>query len=183
MPTLPALAALLQEFSTVFPDKWVHLGGDEVYSYACWNSSAKVQAYMAAHGLVTMRDLRAHFQQRVRDVVAAAGKQTIFWEEVFNEGAMPTQATLNVWLSLDKVAQVLSNGIPVVNSAGWYLDQQTPPGGTHYLWEDTWMNFYAVEPLANSSLTPAQQALFLGGEASQWGEQVRAREAGWGSHG
>lgn len=40
--------------------------------------------------------------------------------------------------------------------------------------EDTWINFFLNDPLLNTTLTPAQQELVLGGEASQWGEQVDA---------
>lgn len=34
------------------------------------------------------------------------------------------------------------------------------------------MNFYMNDPLFQTTLTPEEQKLVLGGEASQWGEQV-----------
>lgn len=40
--------------------------------------------------------------------------------------------------------------------------------------EDTWINFYLNDPLVSAGLTPEQEKMVLGGEASQWGEQVDA---------
>ena len=58
---------------------------------------------------------------------------------------------------------------------GWYLDQQTPEGDTHYLIEDTWMNFYLNEPFKGDGWTAEYESMVLGGEASMWGEQVDDR--------
>ena len=60
-------------------------------------------------------------------------------------------------------------------SDGWYLDRQVPVDGKEgWFWLDTWRHMYSVEPTAGIHLTPAQEALILGGEACMWSEQVDA---------
>jgi hypothetical protein len=52
-----------------------------------------------------------------------------------------------------------------LQNAGFYLDRQIPDPETFYFFEDTWKDFYENEPLGNiTNLTPAQEALVLGGE-------------------
>lgn len=173
-PVYPVLRGLLKEFAPLFTTSdFIHLGGDEVHSFACWEQSPKVQAFMKAHGMTNVTQVRDYFQTQVQNIVIEAGHSTMFWEEVFDGGYHLNKSTVvNVWLSAAETAKVVQSGHRAVHSYGWYLDQQTPPGGTHYFWVDTWQNFYLNDPLLNSTLPPAQQALVLGGEASQWGEQV-----------
>lgn len=61
---------------------------------------------------------------------------------------------------------MLTANMPVLVSSGWYLDQQVPSlnGTTHYLWEDTFMDFYANELESGLSVSPDQLKLILGGE-------------------
>ena len=46
----PSLPELLQEVSALFPDPFLHLGGDEV-APGCWNSDPSVVAFMAQHNI------------------------------------------------------------------------------------------------------------------------------------
>lgn len=200
----PVLADLIAEFSTLFGSAYVHLGGDEVDTLQCWNESASVQAFMASHGIANVTELRNYFQQQVQDVVVKAQKSTIFWEEVFDKGFDLQESTVvNVWLSSAETVSVVKAGYRAIHSYGWYLDQQTPPGGTHYFGQDTWMNceccaatvdrsmqcrmhlrdagvaVYMNDPIGNASLTAAEAARVLGGEGSMWGEQVSAAAWCW----
>lgn len=174
-PAYDALTALLKEFTAFFPDAFVHLGGDEVSNLNCWEQSSKVQAFMAAHGIADVNALRNYFELQVQSIAHSFGKQAIFWEEVFRGGYTLNETTVvNTWDTGDEVTKVVESGHRVLFNYGWYLDQQTPPGGTHYLWVDTWQNFYDNDPLDGTDLTPEQQKLIIGGEASQWGEQVNS---------
>ena len=52
-PTINAtydfLTKFYKELQGVFPDKFVHVGGDEVPS-DCWASNPQIQSYMKSHG-------------------------------------------------------------------------------------------------------------------------------------
>ncbi|CAE7940429.1 hexa1 [Symbiodinium sp. KB8] len=89
------------------------------------------------------------------------------WEEVFNGNfSLHPNTVVNAWDGATTTNKAAQAGFFVVNNYGHYLDQQQPPGPSHYLWVDTWQNFYLNDPLDGTNLTPAQEKL--------WGEQVDA---------
>ena len=81
---------------------------------------------------------------------------------------------VDIWLSDDKLIDVVKGGRRVIESFGGYLDQQLPFGDTHYFWMDTFYNFWRHDPLKGANVTAEEAARVLGLSASQWGEQVDA---------
>lgn len=74
-----------------------------------------------------------------------------------------------VWINPQRnevVSEILNANMPVLISSGWYLDQQTPSinGTTHYLWEDTFLDFYSNEIETGLSVSPDKLKLIQGGE-------------------
>ena len=71
-PTINAtytfLTTLFKELQGLFPDKFVHVGGDEV-DPGCWASNPAIQAWMKAHGLTSFADLETLFEQLNRDAL------------------------------------------------------------------------------------------------------------------
>lgn len=174
-PVYPVFTALLQEYIPLFnTTTHIHIGGDEVWSLACWQASEAVQEFMKEKGLTSVDQVRSYFEDEVQNIVEATGRTPIVWQEVA-EGNYSVHKTtpVNVWDSA-YTHTAASQGYPVIDNYGWYLDQQDPPGSTHYFWVDTWQNFFLNDPLAGTNLTKAQQELVLGGESSQWGEQLDA---------
>ena len=74
--------SFLGEMAGLFPDKVLHLGGDEVGS-ACYNQSASVQKWLAHHPGVGVDDLIPMFWTRVHKIAAKHGKSVMNWEEAF----------------------------------------------------------------------------------------------------
>lgn len=134
-PFYEVLSGLLDEFIPLVPDMFVHLGGDEAYTYKCWETSPKVQSFMQDKGMQNMTELRSYFEMTVQQVVASKGLRTVFWEEVFTaNSALLNTTVVNVWLGMTVVEQAVRQGLNTVCSYGWYLDQQQPAGGAHYFW-------------------------------------------------
>ena len=67
------LDAVFGELATLFPDKYVHLGCDEV-SFSCWNQSTKVVGRMAEMGIprtdAGFRRLTSNYISRLAKIVA-----------------------------------------------------------------------------------------------------------------
>lgn len=59
---------------------------------------------------------------------------------------------------------ILSNG----NEHNWYLNFGFGNGDTVSLWPTV----YSLDPLNGTDLTPDEQKLVIGGEASLWGEEI-----------
>ena len=63
---------MYKELSSIFTDKFVHVGGDEVPS-ACWASNPSIQKYMKANNLTSFADLETLFEQRLLDLLNKQG--------------------------------------------------------------------------------------------------------------
>ncbi len=79
-PTREEVFAFLQEFlgevAEVFPDKYVHLGGDEV-SLDCWKSNPFIGEVMQSWGLVDYSKLQSYFIVRNLHIVRNLSKKSI----------------------------------------------------------------------------------------------------------
>lgn len=175
-PVYPVLQGLLEEFKPLFnTSDYIHIGGDEVLNYKCWEQSEEVTAFMQDFGYTNYYEVRDYFEGRVQNIVEEFHSKPMVWEEVFNGNfSLHPNTVVNAWDGATTTNKAAQAGFFVVNNYGHYLDQQQPPGPSHYLWVDTWQNFYLNDPLDGTNLTPAQEKLVLGGEMSQWGEQVDA---------
>jgi hypothetical protein len=78
------LDSFIGEMAGLFPEKVLHLGGDEVGT-TCYNQSASVQKWLAEHPGVGVDDLIPMFWTRVHKITAKHGKSVMNWEETFEE--------------------------------------------------------------------------------------------------
>jgi len=171
--TYQFIQSFLGEMANLFPDPFVHLGGDEV-DPTCWENNTDVVNWMSQHGITQPIDLQGYFEERVEYIVATIGKTSILWEECYDYGFKLNPSTvIDVWMNPQELINVIQGGRRAIQSAGYYLDRQIPDGTVHYFWMDTWQDFYNADPLGEFyNLTDAEVARVLGGEASMWGEQV-----------
>ncbi|KAM7414635.1 hypothetical protein PAMA_019449 [Pampus argenteus] len=87
-PTLPStykfMASLFQEVSSVFPDSYIHLGGDEV-DFTCWRSNPDVRAFMQKMGFGgDFTKLEAFYMESIMNITSALNKTSIVWQDVFD---------------------------------------------------------------------------------------------------
>jgi hexosaminidase len=178
--TYSFLRALFEEVATVFPDDYVHIGGDEV-DFSCWRSNPGVVAWMAAHNIAgNFSALESFYVQRVIDMVTALPKHAIGWQELFDNGlALPPSTIIDVWKYhnsptaptpgsptwQEELANVTKAGYFSILSSPWYLNVIE--------YGVDWTSFYLSDP-TNFTGSIAQKALVLGGELSMWGEWVDA---------
>jgi len=165
-PTREALYKFLDNFigemAALFPDAYLHIGGDEVNGKQ-WNANPKIQAFMQAHGLKDDHALQAYFNQRLLKIIQKHGKKMIGWDEVLHPD-LPKDTVVQSWRGQESLAQAAKQGYSGILSSGYYLDLMQPTD-EHYL----------VDPVAaNSDMTPEQLARVLGGEACMWSEYVSA---------
>ncbi|HXY39854.1 MAG TPA: family 20 glycosylhydrolase [Vicinamibacteria bacterium] len=182
--------ALVGEMTGLFPDRFFHMGGDEVVGDE-WQQNPKIRAFMEANGIVDRRALQAHFSRRVSAILAKHGRTTMGWDEVLGDGLLQ-DAVLQSWRSSKMTARATAAGHRVVVSAGYYLDWLMP-AVYHYALDPAdprgvGISEQEVKALASTpfaaylgeervmdqaaSLSAAQEALVLGAEAALWTEMV-----------
>jgi hexosaminidase len=149
----------ITEMSTLFPDRYFHIGGDEVNGKQ-WDANSKIREFMQAHNLKNDQELQQYFTDRVEKIVSKHHKFMVGWDEILTPG-MPKDIVIQSWRGQDSLAEAAKQGYRGILSSGYYLDAMAP-AAQHYL----------VDPLAgaDATLTPAQQKLILGGEACMWEE-------------
>nr|XP_025839501.1 beta-hexosaminidase subunit beta [Vulpes vulpes] len=167
--TYSFLSQLFKEVSAVFPDQFIHLGGDEV-EFKCWESNPEIRDFMKWKGFGgDYKKLESFYVQKVLDIASTVNKGAIVWQEVFDDHVKLQPGTIvQVWKFQsysEEQAQVTAAGFPVILSAPWYLDWIS--------YGQDWKGYYKVDPLDFSG-SPEQKKLVMGGEACLWGEYVDA---------
>lgn len=124
-PTEAAFAFVrdvLTQVLDIFPGPWVHIGGDECPT-AEWEHSEQAQRYLAEHGLATERDIQHAFLAAAHEVIAAAGRTMIGWDEILEAGSPPDTVVM-LWRIGTDVALAQRHGRRCVyaNAATLYLD-------------------------------------------------------------
>ncbi len=155
------LDTFIGEMARLFPDHYLHIGGDEVNGKA-WDANPKIQEFKKAHNYKTNEELQAYFSHRVQRLVNKRGKAAIGWDEIFVPGA-PKDIVIHSWRGTQALAAAAKQGYRGILSNGYYID---------LMWSAA--RHYAVDPLggAAADLTPEQKQLVLGGEATMWSEYV-----------
>jgi hexosaminidase len=161
--TYDFIEKFLREMTTIFPDQYVHIGGDETPA-PDWKTNPRILAFMKAHNLKDNAALQAYFNRRVLAILTKLNRRMIGWDEIFNP-ALPKDVVVQSWRGEASLAKGAQQGYQGVLSAPYYLDQMQPASVP-----------YLADPVpANTALTPQQQKLILGGEICMWGEQIDAR--------
>ncbi|MBI1894072.1 MAG: family 20 glycosylhydrolase, partial [Candidatus Rokubacteria bacterium] len=158
--TYEFLEKFLGEMTALFPDDYVHVGGDE-NTGVHWKQNPRIQAFMKAHNLKSTEELQAHFTTRVARILEAHGKKTVGWEEILAPG-LPQSAVIQSWRGRDSLYKAARQGYGTILSNGYYIDLMEP-AKQHYLSDP-------IPP--DVTLPEAVRKHILGGEATMWSELV-----------
>ena len=156
--TFEFLGKFIGEMTTIFPDAYFHVGGDECNGKE-WDANPRIKAFMRAHGMKDNAALQSYFTARVQKLVAAHHRIMVGWDEVLQPGT-PKDVVIHSWRGPESLATAARQGNRGILSNGYYIDLNQS-AAEHYL----------VDPLAGgATLTPEQKKLVLGGEATMWSE-------------
>jgi hexosaminidase len=154
------LETFLGEMAALFPDEYLHIGGDENEGKQ-WDRNPAIQAYMKQKGIKDNHALQAYFNTRLLKILQKHGKKMIGWDEILQPG-LPNDVVIHSWRGTAALAEAAKKGYDGILSNGYYIDL-IQPASQHYV----------PDPLpADSTLTPEEAKHVLGGEATMWAEWV-----------
>ncbi|WP_235421046.1 beta-N-acetylhexosaminidase [Erwinia oleae] len=120
---------LIGEVTEIFPDPWLHIGGDEVDA-SQWKASQKIQQFMRDNTLKDEHALQAWFNQRVEKILEKHQRRMVGWDEIAHPD-LPHSILIQSWQGQDALGEVSKNNYRGILSAGFYLDQ-AQPASYHY---------------------------------------------------
>lgn len=173
--TFDFLQNVFQEISTLFPSKYIHIGGDECPKDH-WEQSEFCQELMHKEGIANELELQSYFVARVEKMINEMGKQIIGWDEIL-EGGIGNSAIIMSWRGI-------KGGIEAANKGNQVI--MTP---TSHCYFDYYQSEREEEPLSIGGFLPFQKVYkwsplpteldssahkhILGGQGNVWTEYMK----------
>jgi len=186
------LETILREVSDLFPTKYLHIGGDEVFfGNADWNTNPDIQALIAREKLDGIKGAEGYFVKRMAEFVRSIGKTPILWCDALEVG-IPSDGTVIHWWRHDMhdhLHKGLSDGFRAILSPRlpMYFDyvqaedhtQGPKRAGKYFCPLDDLYNFPDMQngkgdPHTGKAwnLTEEEKGNILGIQANLWSERV-----------
>lgn len=168
--TFEFMDKVLTEVAALFPDEYVHIGGDECYK-GFWHKCPRCQARMKAERLEDENALQSYFIHRMESMLKEKGKKLIGWDEII-EGGLAPDATVMSWRGMEGGIHAAQAGHHVI---------MTP---SEHCYLDLWQGEPSVEPdtysmcrLSDSyRFNPVPEGvpaeMVLGGQGNLWAESI-----------
>jgi hexosaminidase len=119
--------AMIGELTAIFPDAYLHIGGDEVDD-THWKESKSIQAFMKQHNIADTHALQTYFNQRLEKILEQHHRQMMGWDEIYHKD-LPKSILIQSWQGQDSLGTIAASGYKGILSTGFYLDQ---PQSTAY---------------------------------------------------
>ncbi len=113
--------AMIGELAAIFPDPYLHIGGDEVDD-SQWQANPAIQKFMRGKGLADSHALQAYFNRRLETILEKYHRQMVGWDEIYHPD-LPKSILIQSWQGQDALGEVAKHGYLGILSTGFYLDQ------------------------------------------------------------
>jgi len=134
-PTLYTfLDSFIEEMTTLFPDEYFHIGGDEVMAKD-WEENEGIQDYMKANNIVDSHELQANFNNRLQKIVAKHNRIMLGWDEIIHPDLPVDGIAVQAWRNHKSLWESARKGNKAILSKGLYLDHKKSAG-----------DYYTVDP-------------------------------------
>ncbi len=173
--TFKFLEDVIDEVITLFPGKYIHIGGDECPKEA-WKRSAFCQQLIKKENLKDEHGLQSYFIQRVEKYINSKGKQIIGWDEIL-EGGLAPNATVMSWRGIEGGIAAARQNHDVIMTPGThcYFDHyqsESPDEPLAIGGYTTVDKVYSWEPIPDS-LAEDKRKYILGGQSNLWSEYIK----------
>lgn len=172
--TFEFLQNVIDEVITIFPSKYIHIGGDEA-TKTNWEKCPHCQKRMQDEGLKNVHELQSYFVKRMEKYINSKGKKLIGWDEIL-EGGIAPEATVMSWQGNEGGIEASKQGHDVVMTpqSHCYFDHYQGPQNEEPLAFGGYTplsKVYQFDPVVDA-MSPEQAQHVLGGQANLWSEYI-----------
>jgi hexosaminidase len=144
------LAGFFKEMADLFPDEYVHIGGNEVLPVQ-WQQDESIQKFIQDKGLKNEFGLQLYFNMRLIEILRNLDKKMMGWDEISHPEMAKNQVLIQSWRGQESLFDALRMGAPAILSAGWFLDHKLHAS-----------DLYSIDPSLNS------EALNIEPDTANW---------------
>jgi len=165
---------VLTEVMSLFPGKYIHIGGDECRTIH-WKECPFCQNRIKKENLRNEKELQSYFVSRIEKFLISKGKSLIGWDDIL-EGGLAPHATVMSWRGIKGGIEAARLGHKVIMTPRTPMyfniaqslntDEPLSVDGKNYI--DTLYNY---EPI-NLELTGAATKFIWGIQANLWAEHI-----------
>jgi len=157
----------------LFPDSYIHIGGDEVNKSA-WAKCEKCQALASREKLGSTENLQRWVTKRFADILAAKDKKAVGWDEVLCESA-PKNLVVMDWCGTGRGNAAVAAGLEVVRCPHFfcYFDYDQCVKGDKVPYPDgvppvPVSKVYSYDPY--DGVAAKDRKFVIGGQCNNWTE-------------
>ncbi|MEO6547513.1 MAG: beta-N-acetylhexosaminidase [Ferruginibacter sp.] len=171
--TFDFLQDVLDEVITLFPSKYIHVGGDECPK-TFWKQCPQCQKTISANNLTDEHGLQSYCIQRIEKYLNTKGRNIIGWDEIL-EGGLAPNATVMSWRGEQGGIEAARQKHQVIMTPGshCYFDRSYAKnedsltiGGVL-----TVEKVYSYNPIPDT-LSAAEAKYIIGAQANVWTEYI-----------
>lgn len=172
--TLNFLKEILDEVLTMFPSKYIHIGGDEAPK-THWKACELCQKNKVRLGLKNEEELQSYFIRQMDEYLTQKGRMLIGWDEILEGGISPNAAIMS-WRGTQGgiEAAEAQHYVVMSPSSHCYFDHYQSDRATEPLAIGGYTpleKVFAFNPIP-SELNPKYHAYILGAQANLWTEYI-----------
>lgn len=136
--TLQFLRDVLDETISLFPSKYINIGGDEAV-YTRWEQCPDCQALMKREGLTKASELQGWLTNQVAGWMKERGRTVIGWEEIIMRGKVSTPVVALIWHNVNDSIRAREGGHKAILTPASHLyfdfpESSTPGEPKHATW-------------------------------------------------
>ncbi len=146
---------IVAELTGLFPDEYLHIGGDEVNPKQ-WLENDDIKQLMADEKLLNGEDIQAYFNHKVQNILLKNNRKMMGWDEIFHPD-LSADIVVQSWRGLQSLHQIANQGYQGILSTGFYIDQPQY-SAYHYRNDPMSANGVIQHQTTDGKLTSTQKA-------------------------
>ncbi len=172
--TFKFLEDIIDEVVTLFPGKYIHIGGDEAPK-TNWKKCTHCQQLIKKEGLKDENGLQSYFITRMEKYINSKGKQIIGWDEIL-EGGLAPNATVMSWRGTAGAVEAAKqkHNVILTPASHCYFDHYQSDNENEPLAIGGFLpleKVYSFQPVPEE-LTEEEAKYVLGAQGNVWTEYI-----------